>query len=89
MKYRLGCCLMKYFYFHRLDCRLDGKILVSMDLVVILWKILFHRLGCRLMENFSFHGLGCCPMESFVVFFFVTIDLIVVLWMCICMYSLP
>ena len=57
---------MKY----RLGCRLDGRILVSMDLVVILWKILFHRLGCRLMENFSFHGLGCCPMESFVVFFF-------------------
>jgi hypothetical protein len=57
---------MKY----RLGCRLDGKILVSMDLVVILWKILFHRLGCRLMENFSFHGLGCRPMESFVVFFF-------------------
>ena len=60
-----------------------------MDLVVILWKILFHRLGCRLMENFSFHGLGCCPMESFVVvcfLFFVTIDLIVVLWIYICIY---
>jgi hypothetical protein len=92
MKYRLGCCLMRYFCFHRLGCRLDGRILVSMDLVVILWKILFRRLGCRLMENFSFHGLGCCPMESFVFFFFfflVTIDLIVVLWMCICMYPLP
>uniref|UniRef100_A0A2N9IQH1 Aminotransferase-like plant mobile domain-containing protein n=1 Tax=Fagus sylvatica TaxID=28930 RepID=A0A2N9IQH1_FAGSY len=46
-----------------LECRLDGKILVSMDLVVILWKILFHGLGCRPMENFSFHGLGCRPME--------------------------
>ena len=86
MKYRLGCRLMRYFCFHKLGCRLDGKILVSMDLVVILWKILFHRLGCRLMENFSFHGLGCCPMESF---FFVTIDLIVVLWMGMCIYSLP
>uniref|UniRef100_A0A2N9GRW6 Aminotransferase-like plant mobile domain-containing protein n=1 Tax=Fagus sylvatica TaxID=28930 RepID=A0A2N9GRW6_FAGSY len=72
----LECCPMKY----RLGCRLDGKILVSMDLVVILWKILFHGLGCRPMENFSFHGLGCrpmeillfhglgcCPMEDFVV----------------------
>ena len=88
MKYRLGCRLMRYFCFHRFGCRLDGKILVSMDLVVILWKILFHGLGCCLMEKFSFHGLGCCPMESF-VFFFVTIDLIVVLWMCICIYSLP
>uniref|UniRef100_A0A2N9FP32 Aminotransferase-like plant mobile domain-containing protein n=1 Tax=Fagus sylvatica TaxID=28930 RepID=A0A2N9FP32_FAGSY len=58
----LECCPMKY----RLGCRLDGKILVSMDLVVILWKILFHGLGCRPMENFSFHGLGCRPMESFV-----------------------
>uniref|UniRef100_A0A2N9GQR7 Aminotransferase-like plant mobile domain-containing protein n=1 Tax=Fagus sylvatica TaxID=28930 RepID=A0A2N9GQR7_FAGSY len=70
----LECCPMKY----RLGCRLDGKILVSMDLVVILWKILFHGLGCRPMENFSFHGLGCrpyggflshglgcCPMEDF------------------------
>jgi hypothetical protein len=66
---------MKCFCFRRLGCRLDGKIL-------------FHRLGCRLMENFSFHGLGCRPIESF-VFFFVTIDLIVVLWMCICIYSLP
>ena len=96
MKYRLGCCLMRYFCFHRFGCRLDGKILVSMDLVVILWKILFHGLGCRLMEKCSFHGLGCCPMESFVFFFcyhrldcclmdvymyiFFAIDLIVVLW---------
>uniref|UniRef100_A0A2N9FPB3 Aminotransferase-like plant mobile domain-containing protein n=1 Tax=Fagus sylvatica TaxID=28930 RepID=A0A2N9FPB3_FAGSY len=56
----LECCPMKY----RLGCRLDGKILVSMDLVVILWKILFHGLGCRPMENFSFHGLGCRPMEA-------------------------
>jgi hypothetical protein len=62
---------MKY----RLGCRLDGKILVSMDLVVILWKILFHGLGCRPMENFSFHGLGCRPMEvSFPT------DLVVALW---------
>jgi hypothetical protein len=81
---------MKY----RLGCRLDGKILVSMDLVVILWKILFHGLGCRPMENFSFHGLGCRPMESFVFCYhrldcclmdvymhiFFAIDLIVVLW---------
>uniref|UniRef100_A0A2N9H539 Aminotransferase-like plant mobile domain-containing protein n=1 Tax=Fagus sylvatica TaxID=28930 RepID=A0A2N9H539_FAGSY len=48
----LGIVLMKYF--------------VSMDLVVILWKILF----C---------GLGCRPMEK--SFLLVTIDLVVVLWM--------
>uniref|UniRef100_A0A2N9EKD6 Aminotransferase-like plant mobile domain-containing protein n=1 Tax=Fagus sylvatica TaxID=28930 RepID=A0A2N9EKD6_FAGSY len=35
----------------RLGCRLDGKIFVPMDLVVILWKILFHGLGCRPMEK--------------------------------------
>ena len=60
-----------------------------MDLVVILWKILFHRLGCRPMENFCshglgcrpmkdflFHGLGCCPLEDF----FCSMDLVVVPW---------
>jgi hypothetical protein len=42
---------MKYSCFHRLGCRLDGKIFVPMDLVVIPWKILFHGLGCHPMEN--------------------------------------
>jgi hypothetical protein len=50
---------------------------VSMDLVVVLWKILL------------FHGLGCCPMEDFVVpwtwllsygRFCCSMDLVVVLW---------
>ena len=56
-----------------------------MDLVVILWKILFHRLGCRPMENF-------CSIDFVVVlwkslfFFFVTIDLVIVLWIHICIF---
>jgi hypothetical protein len=33
------------------------------------------------MENFCSHGLDCCPMAK--SFFFVTINLIVVLWICI------
>jgi hypothetical protein len=41
----------------------------SMDLVVVLWKILFRGLGCR-------------PMEK--SFLLVTIDLVVVLWMHVC-----
>uniref|UniRef100_A0A2N9FDC5 Uncharacterized protein n=1 Tax=Fagus sylvatica TaxID=28930 RepID=A0A2N9FDC5_FAGSY len=76
----LGIVLMKYF--------------VSMDLVVILWKILFRGLGCRPMEKsvpwtwlssygkFLFRGLGCRPMEK--SFLLVTIDLVVVLWMHVC-----
>uniref|UniRef100_A0A2N9FKM6 Uncharacterized protein n=1 Tax=Fagus sylvatica TaxID=28930 RepID=A0A2N9FKM6_FAGSY len=75
-EHRLDCCLVGNFCFHRLGCRLDGKISVPMDLVVILWKILFHGLGCRPMESFCsmdlvvvlwkilFHGLGCRPMEN-------------------------
>jgi hypothetical protein len=45
-----------------------GKV-CSMDLVVVLWKILFRGLGCR-------------PMEK--SFLLVTIDLVVVLWMHVC-----
>jgi hypothetical protein len=46
-----------------------------MDLVVILWRTLFHGLGCLPMEKFLSHGLGCCPVESFC-----SMDLAVVLW---------
>jgi hypothetical protein len=71
------------------------KYFVSMDLVVILWKILFHGLGCRPMENFvswtwlssygkvfpfCYHRLGCCLMDAYMYMFFFCIDLIVVLW---------
>jgi hypothetical protein len=42
-----------------------------------------HGLGCCPMEDFCPHGLDCCPMEKSFFFFFVTIDLIVVLWICI------
>jgi hypothetical protein len=37
-----------------------------------------HGLGCCPMEDFLFHGLGCHPTEE--IFFFVPMDLIVVLW---------
>jgi hypothetical protein len=46
----------------------------SVDLVVVLWKSLFHGLGCRPMENFvpwtwlSSYGKVC------------SMDLVVVLW---------
>ena len=57
MKYfcfrRLGCCLAKYFDSIDLGVVLKEKIIVPMDLVVILWKILFHRLGCRPMESYA------------------------------------
>uniref|UniRef100_A0A2N9FQT5 Aminotransferase-like plant mobile domain-containing protein n=1 Tax=Fagus sylvatica TaxID=28930 RepID=A0A2N9FQT5_FAGSY len=66
--------------FHGLGCRpMENSVpwtwlssygkFCSMDLVVVLWKILFRGLGCR-------------PMEK--SFLFVTIDLVVVLWMHIC-----
>uniref|UniRef100_A0A2N9HVB4 Uncharacterized protein n=1 Tax=Fagus sylvatica TaxID=28930 RepID=A0A2N9HVB4_FAGSY len=56
------------------------KCFVSMDLVVILWKILFRGLGCRPMEKsvpmdlvvvlwkILFRGLGCRPMEKSFLF---------------------
>jgi hypothetical protein len=61
------------------------KYFVSMDLVVILWKILFHGLGCRPMENFvpfCYHRLDCRLMDAcmYMCVFFFAIDLIVVLW---------
>jgi hypothetical protein len=68
----------------------------SVDLVVVLWKSLFHGLGCRPMENFvpwtwlssygkvfpfGYHRLGCRLMDACMYMcFFFAIDLIVVLW---------
>jgi hypothetical protein len=70
--------------FHGLGCHPMENLDCSIDLVVVLWKILFHRLP---YEKFLFHGLGCRPMEK--SFLFVTIDLIVVLWIHICICFLP
>uniref|UniRef100_A0A2N9FL14 Aminotransferase-like plant mobile domain-containing protein n=1 Tax=Fagus sylvatica TaxID=28930 RepID=A0A2N9FL14_FAGSY len=76
---KLGYRLHEIFCFHRLGYRLM-KCFVSMDLVVILWKILFRGLGCRPMEKsvpmdlvvvlwkILFRGLGCRPMEKSFLF---------------------
>jgi hypothetical protein len=78
--------LMVDFCFPRLGCRLGGRFSCS------------HRLGYRLMESSASMDLVVIlwkvsvPMDLIVVlrrnsfFFFVTIDLIVVLWVCMYMF---
>jgi hypothetical protein len=65
---------MQKFCFHKLGCGLMESS-VSIDLIVVLWKVLFPWTWLWSYGRFCFRRLGCGLMEGSV-----SVDLVVILW---------